>query len=59
MRSLGTKCMKAFIMRCFDLSLGSSAWALSSLAQVVGFLSNNEENQSSREKRKMKKKNRN
>ncbi|XP_039048837.1 condensin-2 complex subunit D3 [Hibiscus syriacus] len=34
----GIKCLKALIMRCSDLSAGIRARALSSLAQVVGFL---------------------
>ncbi|GMI80109.1 Condensin [Hibiscus trionum] len=40
----GTKCLEALIMRCSDLSAGIRARALSSLAQVVGFLSSNDRN---------------
>ncbi|KAK8671139.1 hypothetical protein V6N13_037744 [Hibiscus sabdariffa] len=40
----GTKCLEALIMRCSDLSAGIRARALSSLAQVVGFLSSDDRN---------------
>ncbi|XP_022722411.1 condensin-2 complex subunit D3 [Durio zibethinus] len=40
----GTKCLQALILRCSDLSAGIRARALSSLAQVVGFLSGDDRN---------------
>lgn len=40
----GTKCLEALITRCSDLSAGIRARALSSLAQVVGFLSSDDRN---------------
>ncbi|TYJ15397.1 hypothetical protein E1A91_A10G181200v1 [Gossypium mustelinum] len=40
----GTRCLEALITRCSDLSAGIRARALSSLAQVVGFLSIDDRN---------------
>ncbi|KAK6265386.1 hypothetical protein QUC31_016223 [Theobroma cacao] len=40
----GTRCLEALILRCSDLSAGIRARALSSLAQVVGFLSGDDRN---------------
>ncbi|XP_040958289.1 condensin-2 complex subunit D3 isoform X3 [Gossypium hirsutum] len=40
----GTKCLEALITKCSDLSAGIRARALSSLAQVVGFLSSDDRN---------------
>ncbi|XVF28306.1 hypothetical protein REPUB_Repub15cG0018500 [Reevesia pubescens] len=40
----GTKCLEALILRCSDSGAGIRARALSSLAQVVGFLSGDDRN---------------
>ncbi|XP_007035609.2 PREDICTED: uncharacterized protein LOC18603515 isoform X2 [Theobroma cacao] len=40
----GKRCLEALILRCSDLSAGIRARALSSLAQVVGFLSGDDRN---------------